>query len=147
MIAVIQRVERAAVRVDDEAVGAIGRGLVALVSVVREDGDRDVTWMANKLAGLRVFPSDAGEYDRDVRAAGGGILIVSNFTVAADCSGGRRPSFLQAMPPDAARPAFDRLLAAVAALNVPVATGRFGADMRVELVNDGPLTLIVNSRG
>ena len=146
MIAVVQRVERASVVVGGEAVGAIGRGLVALVSVVRGDADRDVSWMANKLAGLRVFPSDKGEYDRDVRDVGGGLLLVSNFTVAADCGGGRRPSFVEAMPPDAARPMFDGLVAAVAALNVPVATGRFGADMRVEIVNDGPLTLIVNSR-
>lgn len=146
MIAVVQRVERASVVVDGTTVGAIARGLTALVSVVRDDLDRDVAWMANKLAGLRVFPSEKGEYDCDVRDAGGGILLVSNFTVAADCSAGRRPSFIRAMPPDLARPIFDRLIAAVAALNVPVATGVFGADMRVEIVNDGPLTLIVNSR-
>lgn len=146
MIAVVQRVERAAITVDGEAIGAVGRGIVALVSIVRDDVDRDVAWMANKLAGLRVFPSDKGEYDRDVRDVGGGLLLVSNFTVAADCTGGRRPSFVNAMPPDAARPMFDRLVAAAAALNVSVATGRFGAEMRVEIVNDGPLTLIVDSR-
>ena len=146
MIAVVQRVERASVVVEGAAVGTIARGLVALVSVVRDDVDRDLTWMAAKLPGLRVFPSPKGEYDLDVREAGGGILLVSNFTVAADCANGRRPSFAAAMSPELARPMFERLADALAAQGVTVATGRFGADMRVEIVNDGPLTLIVNSR-
>lgn len=145
MIAVVQRVTQARVLVGGDVVGSIDRGLVALVAVVRGDTDRDIEKIADKLVGLRVFPSDKGAYDLDVRQVGGAVLLVSNFTVAADVTGGRRPSFVDAMPPGEAKPVFESLEAALR-LRVPVATGRFGAEMRVEIANDGPLTLIVDSR-
>lgn len=146
MIAVVQRVTAGRVEVDATVVGEIDRGLVVLAAICRDDGDADLTWMAGKIAGLRVFPSDKGGFDLDVRAIGGGVLLVSNFTVAADTANGRRPSFAPAMSPDAARPMFDRLVEAVRAQGVTVATGTFGADMKVSLVNDGPITLLLNSR-
>jgi D-tyrosyl-tRNA(Tyr) deacylase len=149
MIAVVQRVSEAAVRVDGEVVGRIGPGLLVLASVHRDDTDADLDWTANKLVGLRVFrnPQDAEKYfDIDVKQAGGSVLLVSNFTVAAETRRGRRPSFDAAAPPDEGRRLFDRLIEAVRATGVPVQTGRFGAEMKVSLVNDGPVTLLVDSR-
>ena len=147
MICVVQRVLEAAVRVDGEVVGQVGRGLLVLAAVQRRDADADVAWTAGKLVGLRVFASadETKGFDRDVREVGGGILLVSNFTVAAATRNGRRPSFEDAADPATGRVLFDKLVEAVAAAGVPVATGRFGADMRVSLVNDGPATVIVTS--
>ena len=147
MICVVQRVLEAAVRVDGEVVGQIGPGLLVLAAVQRRDAAADVAWTAGKLAGLRVFQSADGAkgFDRDVREVGGGILMVSNFTVAAATQKGRRPSFDDAADPATGRALFDQLVAAVAAAGVPVATGRFGADMKVSLLNDGPVTVIVES--
>ena len=149
MIAVVQRVIRASVTVESDLVGEIGPGLVVLAAVHRTDTDADVTWTANKLAGLRIFRSEGGiqHFDLDVRQAGGSALLVSNFTVAAATRHGRRPSFDAAAPPEAGRQHFDRLVEAVRALGVTVATGRFGAEMQVSLVNDGPVTVILDSRG
>lgn len=149
MIAVVQRVAEARVSVADVVVGEVGQGLLALVSVVRQDTDDDIKWMAAKLTSLRIFRAATGEkhFDRTVADIGGGILLVSNFTVAADTKKGRRPSFDAAAPPDAGRVIFDRLIEAVRATGVPIATGEFGGDMRVALVNDGPATFIVDSRG
>jgi D-aminoacyl-tRNA deacylase len=149
MIAVVQRVSEAAVCVDGEIVGQIGPGLLVLASVHRDDTDADLTWTANKLLGLRVFrnPVDPDKYfDVDVKQAGGSVLCVSNFTVAADVRGGRRPSFVAAAPPDVGRELFDRFIHAVRATGIAVQTGRFGADMMVSLVNDGPVTLLIDSR-
>jgi D-tyrosyl-tRNA(Tyr) deacylase len=148
MIAVVQRVSQARVTVADHVVGQIGQGLLALVSVVREDTDDDIKWMTAKLPSLRVFRDSSGEkhFDRTVMEIGGGILLVSNFTVAADTKRGRRPSFDAAAAPEAGRVMFDRLIEAVRATGVPTATGEFGGDMRVALTNDGPATFIVNSR-
>ena len=149
MIAVVQRVMRASVTVESDLVGEIGPGLVVLAAVHRTDTDADITWTANKLAGLRIFRGNDGiqHFDLDVRQAGGSVLLVSNFTVAAATRHGRRPSFDAAAPPEAGRERFDRLVEAVRALGVSVATGRFGADMEVSLVNDGPVTVILDSRG
>lgn len=149
MVAIVQRVSEARVKVGDAVVGEIGHGLVALVSVVREDNAADVTWMAGKLTMLRIFRDPTGQkhFERSVSDVGGGILLVSNFTVAADTKRGRRPSFDAAAAPEAGRVLFDQLVAAVRASGVPCATGEFGGDMRVSLVNDGPATFIVNSRG
>jgi D-tyrosyl-tRNA(Tyr) deacylase len=149
MIAVVQRVSEAAVRVDGEIVGQIGPGLLVLASVHRDDTDADLVWTANKLTSLRVFrnPEDPGKhFDIDVKQAGGAVLLVSNFTVAADTRRGRRPSFDAAAPPNAGRQLFDRFTEAVRATGTPVQTGRFGADMEVSLVNDGPVTLLIDSR-
>jgi D-tyrosyl-tRNA(Tyr) deacylase len=149
MIAVVQRVTEARVTVAERTVGQIGAGLLALVSIVREDGASDIAWMTAKLTTLRIFRDAAGEkhFDKSVTDVGGSILLVSNFTVAADTKKGRRPSFDGAAAPEAGRVMFDQLIAAFRATGVPVATGEFGGDMRVSLVNDGPATFIVNSRG
>ena len=149
MITVVQRVSEAAVRVDGEIVREIGLGLLVLASVHRDDREADLTWTANKLVGLRVFatPQIRDKYfDIDVKQANGSVLLVSNFTVAADVRGGRGPSFVAAAPPDVGRELFDRFVHAVRATGIPVQTGRFGADMMVSLVNDGPVTLLIDSR-
>ncbi len=142
MRSVVQRVSKARVVVEGEEVGGIGAGLLALVGVMDGDGDDDVAWLAHKLRTLRVFPDGAGKMNLSVGDAGGGLLVVSQFTLAADVGKGARPSFVGAMHPDQARPLFDRLLGA---LGEGVATGRFGAHMDVELVNDGPVTLWLDS--
>lgn len=146
MIAVIQRVKRAKVTVADRVAGEIDAGLVVLAAVMASDTDADLNWTAAKIAGLRVFPSEKGDYDLDVRQAGGKVLLVSNFTVAGDTSSGRRPGWSAAMSPDAARPVFDRFIDMVRAQGAVVATGQFGAEMEVHIVNDGPLTVIVDSK-
>jgi len=148
MISVIQRVTEARVKVGDVVVGEIGAGLLALVSVVRDDDAKDVAWMAAKLSSLRIFRDATGDkhFDRSVLDVGGGVLLVSNFTVAADTKRGRRPSFDAAAAPEAGKVLFDQLVDAVRATGVVVATGEFGGDMRVSLVNDGPATFIVDSR-
>ena len=145
MIAVVQRVTEAEVTVADEVVGRIGRGLVVLVAVTRADTQADVEWMANKLAGLRIFRADGKHFEADVAQVGGGMLLVSNFTVSARTKKGRRPSLDAAAEPAQAQGLFDALVQSVLRLNIPVETGRFGADMRVSLTNEGPATFIVDS--
>lgn len=146
MIAVVQRVSEASVTVAGEFVGRIGGGLVALVAVHETDTDADVAWTATKLVGLRVFRNGDKHFDVDVRQAGGAVLLVSNFTVAADTRKGRRPSFDAAAGPEKGRALFDALVGAVRAQGVEVQTGVFGADMKVGLVNDGPATVLIDSR-
>ena len=145
MIVVLQRVLRASVTVDNEIVGQIGHGLLALVAVTKADGPEQIAWMARKIVGMRIFRNGDKHFDIDVQQAGGSILLVSNFTVAAATKQGRRPSFDGAADPTAGRIGFDSLVEAVRATGVTVATGVFGADMQVELVNDGPVTVIVDS--
>ena len=145
MITVVQRVAEAKVTVAGEAVGAIGPGLLALAAVVKGDTHRDIEWTAAKLAALRIFRSDGKHFDRDVRETGGSILLVSNFTVSASCRQGRRPSLDRAAEPVVAEAMFTRLVEATRRQGVPVETGRFAADMRVSLVNDGPATFILDS--
>ncbi len=147
MISVVQRVTEASVVVDGRTVGQINLGLLALVAVHRTDADADVAWTANKLCTLRIFRGVDKHFDLDVKQAGGAVLLVSNFTVAARTRQGRRPSFDDAADPEAGRRMFHQLVEAVGALGVPVQTGEFGADMRVSLVNDGPVTVIADSRG
>lgn len=146
MRTVVQRAASASVRVDGREVGAIGRGLVALVGVERGDGDADLRWTAEKLAHLRIFEDDAGKMNLSVLDVKGSVLLVPNFTVAGDARKGRRPSFDGAMPPAEAEPVFDGLVGAVRAAGVPVASGVFRAAMLVCLVNDGPVTLVLESR-
>jgi D-tyrosyl-tRNA(Tyr) deacylase len=145
MIAVVQRVTNASVTVGDEVVGRIDRGLAVLLAVHETDTPADVAFVAAKLAGLRVFPNGEKGYDLDVRQVGGGVLLVSNFTVAASTRQGRRPSFDAAAKPEKGRELFDAVAEALRQAGVPVETGRFGAEMLVEIRNDGPLTLIVES--
>lgn len=149
MIAIVQRVSEAKVSVADEMVAAIGHGLLVLAAVVRGDEERDLAWIAQKLAGLRVFRGDFADgrkhFDRDVREVGGAILMVSNFTVAASTRQGRRPSLDRAADPEVAAALFARLVELTRAQGVAVETGRFGGDMKVALVNDGPATFIIDS--
>jgi len=140
---VLQRVERAAVRVDGELVGAIDRGVLLLVGVGQDDARLDLGRAARKLLELRVFADAEGKMNLSLLDLGLDVLAVSQFTLYGDTSKGRRPSYVEAAPPDVAQPVFDGLVAAMRSLGVRVATGRFGAHMAVELVNDGPVTLVV----
>lgn len=147
MRAVIQRVTRARVTVGGEEVGAIGAGLCVLVGAGAGDGDPDVAYLADKIANLRIFPDDDGKMNRSVLDAGGGVLVVSQFTLYGDARKGRRPSFIAALEPAAAEALCDRLVERLRAAGVAhVATGRFRADMDVELVNQGPVTILLDSR-
>jgi D-tyrosyl-tRNA(Tyr) deacylase len=145
MRSVVQRVKKARVSVGGEVVGSIEHGLLALVGVMDGDEAEDAAWLEHKLLSLRVFPDDAGKMNRSVVDVGGRLLLVSQFTLAADIGKGARPSFMAAMHPDRASPMFDALVASLRR-SVAVETGRFGADMAVELVNDGPVTLWLDSR-
>ncbi|HRK30903.1 MAG TPA: D-aminoacyl-tRNA deacylase [Tepidisphaeraceae bacterium] len=145
MIAVVQRVVSASVTVGDATVGAIDSGLLALVAVETGDGAKEIDWMAQKLTGLRVFRREDKHFDLDVLQTGGGILLVSNFTVAADTRKGRRPSLDAAAPPAHASITFEKLVAAVRATGVCTQTGTFGGEMRVHLTNDGPATFIIRT--
>ena len=147
MRAVLQRVSRAKVTIAGETAGEIGPGLLVLLGITHDDTPEQARWLAEKIAGLRIFNDADGKMNRDVSEVGGGVLIVSQFTLYGDCRKGRRPSFMSAAPPAVAVPLYEEFINAVKALGVPVATGRFGADMQVELVNDGPVTVIVDSRG
>ena len=141
---VLQRVSRARVTVGGEETGAIGRGLLALLGVGQGDTSDSVRRLADKLVGLRIFADDAGKMNRSVQDVGGSVLVVSQFTLYGDTRKGRRPSFIDAAPPETAIPLYEAFIDAVKALGVPVATGRFGAMMQVELINDGPVTLILD---
>jgi D-tyrosyl-tRNA(Tyr) deacylase len=147
MIAVVQRVLEARVVVDGRTVGEIATGLLVLAAVEKDDTSADIEWTAAKLAGLRIFRNGDKHFDLDVKQAGGQILLVSNFTVAAETRTGRRPSLSGAASPEKGRALFDELVAAVQRQGVTVATGEFGADMKVSLTNDGPVTFLVRSRG
>lgn len=146
MRAVVQRVARAEVCVDGETVGRIGRGLMVLVGVGTEDEADDAVALARKIAGLRIFKDDEGDMNRDVRESGGAILVVSQFTLHGDARKGRRPSFIAAARPEKAEPLFERLVAELRREGLETATGRFGAMMEVELVNDGPVTILLDTR-
>lgn len=146
MRAVVQRVSRASVRVAGETVGQIDRGLLVLLGVAKTDSVEDARWLAEKVVSLRIMADDDGKMNRDVADVGGSILVVSQFTLYGDCRNGRRPSFIDAAGPDIAIPLYEAFINGIKAQGIPVATGRFGAMMDVELVNDGPVTLIVESK-
>nr|WP_202886893.1 D-aminoacyl-tRNA deacylase [Cohnella zeiphila] len=141
----MQRVLEAAVRVEGELVGEIGQGLLLLVGFGHEDGEAELVWMADKVAGLRVFEDDAGKMNLSVTEVGGSVLSVSQFTLYGDCRKGRRPNFMGAARPERASSLYDRFNALLQARGLPVETGRFGAMMDVSLVNDGPVTLILEN--
>jgi D-tyrosyl-tRNA(Tyr) deacylase len=145
MRALVQRVSRAKVTIAGENAGEIGPGLLVLLGIATTDGAEQARWLAEKVVGLRIFNDDEGKMNRDLIAVGGAALIVSQFTLYGDCRKGRRPSFIDAAPPALAIPLYEAFINAVKALGVTVATGRFGADMQVELINDGPVTLIVDT--
>jgi D-tyrosyl-tRNA(Tyr) deacylase len=146
MRAVVQRVSEAKVVIDKEIAGQIGRGLLVLLGVTQKDTPAEAEWLAEKVVGLRIFADADDKMNLGVTDIGAEVLIVSQFTLYGDCSKGRRPSFIDAAPPEIATPLYEKFIEAVKAQGVRVATGRFGAMMQVELINDGPVTLIVESK-
>jgi len=145
MIAVWQRVIEASVTVDGQVVAAIGRGALILAGVEKQDSERDVAFMADKCVNIRVFSDDANRLNRSILDTGGEMLIVSQFTLCGDCRKGRRPSFTGAAPPEKGKRYYDMLCRMIEESGVPVQKGVFQADMKVMLVNDGPVTLILKS--
>lgn len=145
MRAVVQRVSRASVSVGGEAVASIGAGLLVFAAVGKDDADADADYLVDKIVNLRVFPDDAGRFDRSALDMGASLLVVSQFTLYGDARKGRRPSFTDAAPPGEAQARFAGLVERFRAAGLPVQTGRFQEMMDVELVNDGPVTLILDS--
>jgi D-tyrosyl-tRNA(Tyr) deacylase len=143
MRVVLQRVSRASVSIDGRTAGAIGRGFCLLVGWTHGDTDAAVDWMAEKVAGLRLFPDAEGKMNLGLDEVGGAVLVISQFTLYGDSAKGRRPSFIGAARPETAIPLYERFVAALRARGLEVATGEFGADMQVEIHNDGPVTLIL----
>ena len=144
--AVVQRVTEASVRVAGETVGSIGRGLVVLLGVAVNDTEADADSLADKVLNLRVFPDDAGQMNRSVLDVSGGLLVVSQFTLLGDARKGNRPSFTEAAPPEVANALYERFCALLRERGIEVGTGVFRASMEVELVNEGPVTILLDSR-
>ena len=143
----VQRVTEARVRIDDRVVAEIGHGLVVLLAVARDDGPQDVAYTVGKVRDIRVFEGDGGRnMDRSVADVGGSVLVVSQFTLYGDVRKGRRPAFDAAAPPEQARALYESVVRELRAAQLPVATGEFQAMMRVELVNDGPVTILIDSK-
>jgi D-aminoacyl-tRNA deacylase len=145
MRALLQRVSRASVTVDSKIVGEIGQGLLILLGVGQEDGEAQVKLLVNKIVNMRIFEDEGGKMNRSLLDIGGSALVVSQFTLYADIRKGRRPSFIDAAHPTLAEPLVERFKEAIAAYDIPVAGGVFGADMDVALVNDGPVTIWIDS--
>ncbi len=143
MRSIIQRVSRASVTIGGTVAGAIGTGVVVLAGFAPGDTAAEVAWMAEKITGLRIFSDADGKMNLDLGAVGGAVLVISQFTLYGDAARGRRPSFVGAAHPDLAEPLYRQLLAEFRRLGVPTEAGQFGADMQVELVNDGPVTLLL----
>ena len=146
MKVLVQRVIRACVTVDGEVAGRIGPGLVGLVGVAQGDTEEDIRHLVEKVVNLRIFPDAAGKFNRSVADAGGGLLLVSQFTLISDTRKGRRPSFIEAAPPGEAEALFNRFVELARSTGLPVETGRFQAHMLVEIHNDGPVTILLDSR-
>ena len=146
MRAVVQRVTECEVHVHDQAVGRIGPGLLVLLGISRSDEEKDADYLADKIAHLRIFEDADGKMNRSLVDTGGEMLIVSQFTLLGDCRKGRRPSFVQAAPPEKAERLYDYFVYQAKLKGIPVATGQFQAMMAVSLVNDGPVTLILESK-
>ena len=145
MRVVVQRIAEARVHVEDDVVGEIGPGLCVLLGVAHEDGEAAAERLAGRVARLRIFENDGGKFDRSLLDAGGAALVVSQFTLIADTTKGNRPSFSEAAPPEVAEPLYERFCSALRELGVTVETGVFGARMRVELANDGPVTILLDA--
>ena len=142
---VLQRVRQGSVTVDGKQIAVIGRGLVLLVGVGHGDGEAQASYLAEKAANLRIFEDSAGKMNLSIKDVGGEAIVVSQFTLYADARKGRRPSFTDAALPEVARPVVDRFAQLLAAQGVPVQTGEFGADMQVEILNDGPVTILLEA--
>ncbi|MBB3067520.1 D-tyrosyl-tRNA(Tyr) deacylase [Paenibacillus baekrokdamisoli] len=147
MRVVVQRSKEAAVTVNGELIGSIDQGLVLLVGITHEDTEADVRWMSDKIAGLRIFEDDSGKMNNSILDAGGAILSVSQFTLYGDCRKGRRPNFMAAARPEQAEVLYMQFNKALRTAGLQVATGQFGAMMEVSLINWGPVTLILDSKG
>jgi len=146
MRAIVQRVSEARIKIDGETVGEIGRGLLVLLGIAKSDAAEQARGLADKIVSLRIFSDAAGKMNLDLAEVSGAVLVVSQFTLYGDCSKGRRPSFIDASPPETAIPLYEAFINAVKAHGIPTATGRFGAMMQVDLTNDGPVTLILDSK-
>jgi D-tyrosyl-tRNA(Tyr) deacylase len=146
MRAVVQRVSRAQVAVNGEMAGKIGRGLLVLLGVGRDDGEADATYLAEKITGLRVFEDAQGKMNRSVQEVGGSVLTVSQFTLYGDVRRGKRPSFDAAAPPEKARPLYEFFVEQIRVAGLHCETGRFQEMMKVELVNEGPVTILIDSK-
>lgn len=145
MRSVVQRVKRASVTVKGENVGEISAGLLVLLAVGQDDGEDALTWMVDKLVGLRIFEDEEGKMNRSVQEVGGEILVVSQFTLYGDCRSGKRPSFTTAASPERAKAMYERFVEVIRSRGLKVETGVFQAEMDVELINDGPVTLLLDS--
>lgn len=145
MRAVLQRVSQASVIVEEQTIGQIDAGLLVLLAVTHEDTPEQARWLAEKTVGLRIFRDDEDKMNRSVEDIHGSVLVVSQFTLYGDCRKGRRPSFIDSAPPEIAIPLYEAYVNAIRARGVPVETGQFGAMMQVELINDGPVTLIIDT--
>lgn len=145
MKAVIQRAERAAVRIDGKEVGAIGRGILLLLGIHGSDGERDVQWLAEKSLNLRIFEDEEKKMNLSLKDIAGEMLIVSQFTLYGDCRKGRRPGFSAAAAPSHAEPLYEKFIEEIRRAGISTACGVFGADMKVELINDGPVTLLLDT--
>src|SRR5271157_1164477 len=146
MRAVVQRVKSAAVQIEGRIIGEIGQGLLVLVGVGRGDGEKDITYLASKLPELRIFEDTSGKFNLSLKEVGGKMLVVSQFTLYGDCRKGRRPSFIEAAEPAEARRLYEQLILKLRGQGVSVETGEFQAKMEVHLVNDGPVTILLDSR-
>lgn len=145
MKAVIQRVQYASVRVDNLVVGKIEKGFLVLLGVTHEDTEQDGNWLANKIKDLRVFEDEQGKMNLSLADVGGEVLIVSQFTLYGNCLKGRRPAFIEAARPEVAIPLYEKFLETFASFGIKTEAGKFGADMKIELLNDGPVTLIIDT--
>lgn len=145
MRSVVQRVKRASVTVEGEVVGKISAGFLVFLGIGQEDGEHDLTWMIDKLMGLRIFEDEQGKMNRSILEVSGDVLLVSQFTLYGDCRKGRRPSFSTAAPPEKAKIWFERAVEAMRHAGLKVETGIFQAEMDVELINDGPVTILLDS--
>ncbi|GAB3506685.1 D-aminoacyl-tRNA deacylase [Spirosoma knui] len=147
MIAVIQRVSQASVTIDNQVKGQIDTGFLVLLGVTHTDTQEDVDWLSKKIVGLRVFNDDEGKMNLDLAAVGGDILLISQFTLHASTKKGNRPSFIEAARPDVAIPLYEAMISRLTAdLGKPIQTGEFGADMNVSLLNDGPVTILIDTK-
>lgn len=146
MKAVIQRVQYATVKVDGRLIGQCKKGFMILLGVGEEDTEKDVDVLVNKICKLRVFEDEAGKMNLSIQDAGGEMLVISQFTLYAECRKGNRPSFIKAAPPVMAIPLYERFVEGVKNTGISVETGEFGADMKVELLNDGPVTIVLESK-
>lgn len=145
MRVVVQRVKHSSVAVDGNIVGKINEGLLILLGIKNGDTEKDVTWLANKVVSLRIFEDENGKMNKELKEINGSILLISQFTLYGDCVKGKRPSFIEAAKPEIAIPLYEKFIDTLKNQGINVETGIFGADMKVDLLNDGPVTLVIDS--